>query len=116
MYILVSITCYTYTWFRPTELIFVLQHTGLGKKLLECVINQQLPEMVHLGCDVISGIFTNKKSQRIASSLGLKILYEANYPEWANQNNVVLNENVKAENITASVMACQIQQKQTLQS
>lgn len=86
-------------------------YTGLGKKLLECVINQQLPEMVHLGCNVISGIFTNKKSQGIASSLGLKTLYEVNYTEWANQNNVVLTKNVKTENATASVMACQINNK-----
>lgn len=96
----------------PSELIFVLQYTGLGKKLLECVIKQQLPEMVHLGCNVISGIFTNKKSQGIANSLGLKTLYEANYLEWANQNNVMLTKNVKAENTTVSVMACQINQNQ----
>ncbi|CAI6355773.1 unnamed protein product [Macrosiphum euphorbiae] len=101
-----------YAWFILPQ----YRGQGLGKKLLECVINQQLPEMVHLGCNVISGIFTNKKSQEIANSLGLKTLYEANYPEWANQNNVVLNKKVKAENTTASVMACQINQKQTLQS
>ncbi|XP_022169568.1 uncharacterized protein LOC111033228 isoform X2 [Myzus persicae] len=97
-----------YAWF----ILPAYRGQGLGKKLLECVINQQLPEMVHLGCNVISGLFTNKKSQGIANSLGLKTLYEANYPEWANQNNVTLPKNVKAENATVSVMACQINQKQ----
>lgn len=80
------------------------------------MIDRQLPEMMHLGCNVISGIFTSKKSQGIASSLGLKTLYEVSYTEWANQNNVVLTKNVKAENATASVMACQINQKQVLES
>jgi len=84
---------------------------GLGRKLLECVINQQLPEMTHFDCNVISGIFTNKKSQEVAKSLGLKTLYKMNYIEWANQNNVVLPENILDENSTASIMACQINNK-----
>ncbi|XP_025191114.1 uncharacterized protein LOC112591481 [Melanaphis sacchari] len=96
-----------YAWF----ILPSYRSQGLGKKLLECVINQQLPEMVHLGCSVISGIFTNKKSQEIASSLGLKTLYEVNYTEWANQNKVVLTEDVNNENATVSVMACQINKK-----
>lgn len=75
---------------------------------MECVINQQVPEMLHFGCNVVSGIFTNKKSQSIAKSLGLQTLYEANYTEWANQNNIILSKNVLDENLTASVMAYQI--------
>lgn len=75
---------------------------------MECVINQQVPEMLHFGCNVISGIFTNNKSQNIAKSLGLKTLYKANYTEWANQNNIILPKYVLDENLTASVMAYQI--------
>lgn len=75
---------------------------------MECVINQQVPEMLHFGCNVVSGIFTNKKSQNISKSLGLKTLYEANYTEWASQNNIILPKNVSDENLTASVMAYQI--------
>lgn len=78
---------------------------------MDCVINQQLPEMIHFGCNVVSGIFTNKKSQKIAKSLGLKTLYEINYIEWANQNNVIFPEKILDENTTVSVMACQINQK-----
>lgn len=91
--------------------MYLYGYTGLGKKLLECVINQQLPEMIHFGCNVISGIFTNKKSQEIAKSLGLNTLYEANYVDWANKNNVILSENVLHENMTANVMACRVNQK-----
>lgn len=83
----------------------------MGKKLLESVINQQLPEMLHFGCNVVSGIFTNKKSQNIAKSLGLKTLYEANYSDWASQNNINLPVNISNENLTACVMAYQINQK-----
>lgn len=79
--------------------------------MLDCVISQQLPEMSHFGCNVISGIFTNRKSQNIAKSLGLKTLYEANYTEWASQNNVIISENILAENSTASVMAWKIDKK-----
>lgn len=76
--------------------------------MLECVINQQLPEMIHLGCNVVSGIFTNKKSQDIAKSLGLKPLYVSNQIEWAIQNSVILSENILDENSTAGVMAYKI--------
>lgn len=75
---------------------------------MECVIIQQLPEMLHFGCNVISGIFTSKKSQEIAKVLGLKSLYEAHYSEWANQNNVIMPENILDENSTARVMAMQL--------
>lgn len=67
--------------------------------------------MTYFGCNVISGIFTNKKSQEIAKSLGLNTLYEANYVDWANQNNVILPENVFYENTTTNVMAYQVNQK-----
>lgn len=75
---------------------------------MECVINQQVPEMSHFGCNVVSGIFTNKKSQNIAKSLGFKTLYESYYTEWAYQNNIILPKNVLDENLTANVMAYQI--------
>lgn len=88
--------------------MFHFSNVGLGKQLLKCVINNQLPEMLHFGCKVLSGIFTNKKSQNIAKSLGLKQLYEKNQIEWANQNNVIFSKNILNENSTASVMACQI--------
>lgn len=64
--------------------------------------------MMHFGCKVVSGIFTNKKSQDIAKSLGLTQLYVKNQVEWASQNNVIISENILDENSTASVMACQI--------
>lgn len=88
-----------------------LFYAGLGKKLLECVITKQLPEMIHFECNVISGIFTNRKSQEIAKSLGLATLYKANYSEWASQNNVNLPNNISDDNSIASVMACQINQE-----
>ncbi|VVC29770.1 Acyl-CoA N-acyltransferase,GNAT domain [Cinara cedri] len=96
-----------YAWFILPE----FRGQGLGKKLLDCVINKQLPEMLHFGCNVISGIFTNKKSQEIAKSLGMNMLYEANYVDWANQNNVTLPENMLDENTTATVMAFRVNQK-----
>lgn len=65
---------------------------------------------MHFGCNVISGIFTNKKSQEIARSLGLETLCKANYTEWANQNNVNLPNNVSDGNSIA-IMACQINQE-----
>lgn len=68
-----------------------------------------MPEMLHLNCNVLSGIFTSKKSQGIAESLGLKSLGEANYTEWADHNNVFRQEHKSDKEMTASVMACQIE-------
>lgn len=68
-----------------------------------------MPEMLHLGCNVVSGIFTSKKSRRIAESLGLKTLCEANYIEWANKNKVSLQENESNKKLTACVMARRIE-------
>jgi hypothetical protein len=75
------------------------------------VITKQLPEMMHFGCNVISGIFTNKKSQEIAKSLGLTTLYKANYIEWANQNNINLPDNISDENSIVRVMGYKINQE-----
>ncbi|XP_050439096.1 uncharacterized protein LOC126844742 [Adelges cooleyi] len=97
--------CRIYAWF----VLPPYRHRGLGTKLLESVIAKRVPEMMHFGCKVVSGIFTGKTSQRIAESLGLKTLYEANHMEWATQNNVQLNYNeLLAENALVKVMAMEI--------
>lgn len=75
------------------------------------MIDKQLPEMTYFGCNVISGIFTNKKSQEIAKSLGLITLCKANYTEWANQNNINLPNNISDDNSIVSVMGFQLNQE-----
>lgn len=67
--------------------------------------------MLHFGCNAVSGIFTNKRSQDIAGSLGLETLHTANYVEWANQYNLELSENILDENSVISVMGYRIDQK-----
>lgn len=56
--------------------------SGIGSTLLSNVAQRQLPEYKWYNTDVIAGLFTGSASQRIAESLGMKILYDFAYAEW----------------------------------
>ncbi|XP_026815983.1 uncharacterized protein LOC113555682 [Rhopalosiphum maidis] len=71
-----------YSWFVLPE----YRNKGIGTELLTNVVMRQLPEYGWFDIDVIAGVFTDKVSQNIATSLGMETLYDFIYSAWTVAN------------------------------
>ncbi|XP_015373983.1 PREDICTED: uncharacterized protein LOC107168939 [Diuraphis noxia] len=100
-----------YSWFVLPQ----FRSKGIGTELLKNVIERQLPEYKWFDIKVIAGVFTDKVSQRIATSLGMETLYEFVYSAWTPINKTTGEQKeffkeIVRENYSAKVMCVNVGQ------
>jgi len=98
---------------KTPRVIFFRFCVGIGTELLRNVMERQLPEYEWFDIKVISGVFTDKVSQRIAASLGMETLYEFVYSAWTPTNKTTGEQEeffmeIVRENYSAKVMSVKV--------